>query len=441
MKRALGGRLILAVLLISPIAVLAAGTLHLSQWAQTPLPAVPSPRFEAMLVRAPEGPVEPRIVPIPGEIGSGETLGAILSRLELTPAEANAAVEAWSSLVDPRKLKAGQRYTVARDGEGRLLALELEMGNEGMARLKRAEDGWESEWHGFTRTVQVHRAAGVLETFLEAAVRDAGAPGEVAYAMSDVLQWDLDFTRDLRLGDRFWVLYESVFLDGRPAGVGSVVALAYENGGRRLEAYRFGEEKGYYDGEGRPIKKMFLRSPLRFSRVTSRFSHKRFHPILRRYRPHYGVDYAAPVGTPVRATANGVVVSAAWTKGGGRTVTLRHPNGYRSSYLHLSGFARGIGAGRRVVQGDIIGFVGSTGLSTGPHLDYRIQKNGRWMDPLTLRSEPAPPIPEAQRESFDHAREELRLALFGPDERDSSSGSGTRVAEIQPSDSTPLETH
>jgi len=177
------------------------------------------------------------------------------------------------------------------------------------------------------------------------------------------------------------------------------------------EAYRFGDPPGYYDGDGRPLRKLFLRSPLRYSRVTSRFSQRRFHPVLKRYRPHYGVDYGAPTGTPVRVTGSGTVAFAGWDRGGGRTVKVRHPNGFMTAYLHLSRFAAGIRSGRRVNQGDTIGYVGSTGLATGPHLDYRVQRNGRWLNPLAMEVEPAPPISEEQMPGFIARRDHLRQAL------------------------------
>jgi murein DD-endopeptidase MepM/ murein hydrolase activator NlpD len=176
-----------------------------------------------------------------------------------------------------------------------------------------------------------------------------------------------------------------------------------------------------------------LRSPLRFSRITSRFTGRRFHPILKTYRPHYGVDYGAPTGTPVRVTANGVVRFAARDRGGGNTVKVRHPNGYLTAYLHLSRFASGIRSGHRVSQGDVIGYVGSTGLATGPHLDYRIQRDGRWINPLTLDNKPAEPISEEQLPAFLAWRDELRLALeeerrpVGPE-----LPSGDLLAETEP---------
>ncbi len=164
---------------------------------------------------------------------------------------------------------------------------------------------------------------------------------------------------------------------------------------------------------GGPLRKLFLRSPLRYSRVTSGFSGRRFHPILKRYRPHHGVDYGAPTGTPVRVTANGVVRSVGWAGGGGKTIKVRHANGYLTAYLHLSRFAPGLRPGQRVLQGETIGYVGSTGLATAPHLDYRVQRDGRWINPLTLDNEPAEPVSDDRLADFLAWRDRLRESLAG----------------------------
>ena len=253
---------------------------------------------------------------------------------------------------------------------------------------------------------------GELQGAFESAVEKAGAPPDLAYAAAEVLQWDLDFNRDLRRGDRFEILYEDVRIEGRRAEVGKVLAVRYVNRGRTIEAYRFGDGE-YFDGEGRPLQKMFLRSPIPYSRVTSRFSNRRFHPVLKVARPHYGVDYGAPEGTPARVTAAGVVTFVGWDGGGGKTVKVRHPNGFLTGYLHLSRFAAGLGVGDRVAQGEVIGYVGSTGLSTGPHLDYRVQQNGRWIDPLSLNRVPADPVPTSKLADFRAARDAMSASLAG----------------------------
>lgn len=351
--------------------------------------------------------------PEPIRIRRGQTVAGLLSELGLEPSEVYSAVTALGEHIDLRKVRAGEEGAATFDLEHRLARLELKLSGKGRVELERRGEAWASRWHELSRQIEVRRVEGELTDFLESAIVRGGGLPQLGVAMSLVLQWDLDFNRDLRLGDRFQVLYEEVLVDGERAEVGDILALTYENRGRKHEAYRHGESGGYYNAEGRPLQKMFLRSPLPFTRVTSRFSHRRFHPVLKIHRPHYGVDYGAPTGTPVRATAAGTVIFASRKSQTGNMVKIRHPNGYMTAYLHLSGFGRGVRIGRTVAQGDVIGYVGSTGLATAPHLDYRVQKNDQWIDPLSLESKPAPPIPEVELPLFIASRDDLRLALTG----------------------------
>ncbi len=352
--------------------------------------------------------------PVPLSLERGQTLGGVLEGLGVDGGEAARIGEELGRHVDLRRLKEDDLYTVHLGPDRRLERLELVVGRRGRAAVARGVDGeWSSEYHAFARTVAPRVVRGRLEGSLEESIRRAGGEPVLAILMSEVLQWDVDFTRDLRVGDVFEVAYERVFLDGTFDAPGGILALTFENRGRRLEAFRFGGDSLYYDAEGRPLRKMFLRSPLRYSRVTSRFSRRRFHPVLKRYRPHYGVDYGAPTGTPVRVTASGTVGFAGWDRGGGKTVRVRHPNGYETAYLHLSRFASGINRGRRVIQGDVVGYVGSTGLSTAPHLDYRVRHRGAWIDPLMLKSVPAKPLPPEQLAQYFAWRDRLRAALAG----------------------------
>ena len=379
-------------------------------------------------------------VPVELVLGRGQTLQELLGRVGLDAAESQGVAAAFREHCNLRRLRPGDALS-ARLGPGDLpTGFELVVAERGRVTVERAGDGgWRSRFAAFVEERRVRAVRGSLDDgALTTAVTRAGAPAELAYEMAEVLQWDLDFTRDLRHGDRFEVLYEEVYLDGRPRGIGEVLGLVYENRGQRLEAYRFGDEPSYYDGEGRPLQKMFLRSPLSFSRVTSRFSHRRFHPVLKTYRPHYGVDYGAPVGTPVRATARGTVVSAGWNGGGGKMVKVRHANGYLTAYLHLSGFAAGVRAGARISQGEVIGYVGSTGLATAPHLDYRVQHGGRWIDPLGLKGVEAEPLASSELPRFLAWRDALRTSLtsgeaprvgpdLGPGDIRLASGDGARA--------------
>ncbi|MCP3958670.1 MAG: M23 family metallopeptidase [bacterium] len=408
-------RSLLMILPISAALLIGFWTRKVDGWINGPLSVAQTPRYDAVLAAKPH-PGEPVLdldrarVPRPIHLDRGQTLGGVLEDLGLDGRQARAVTTALGDHLNVRKLRSGEIGLAYFDSSSQLSSLQFEVSGEGWVDLKRGRSSWTSSMREYARDVTIRRIEGVLEDVLVSAVVAAGGRQQVPYEMSNVLQWDLDFNRDLRKGDRFQVVYEEIYLDGEYAGLGKILALVYENGGRQLEAYRFGD-RGYYDGDGRPLQKMFLRSPLPFTRVTSRFSNRRFHPVLKVHRPHYGVDYGAPTGTPVRVTAGGVVTFAGRSGGAGKMVKVRHTNGYETSYLHLSGYGKGIRRGKRVAQGDLVGYVGSTGLSTGPHLDYRVKQNGRWLDPLRLKSEPVEPIPRDQMPDFLALRDDLRAAL------------------------------
>jgi murein DD-endopeptidase MepM/ murein hydrolase activator NlpD len=355
---------------------------------------------------------------------SGTTFSQLFTEFGLDPAEVPVAVAAVTRYVDVRKVRAGEGGFAYFDAAGKLVELRFKVSQKGWLTLTRAvtspftavaDGGWKAAWRDMVRTVEVKRIEGELASFLFDDLQRAGGSPQLAYSMSDVLQWDLDFDRDLQLGDRFGVVYEEIALDGEKSGLGRVLSLYYDNKGKHHEAYLYaGEngEPGYYDGEGRPLQKLFLRSPLPYMRVTSKFSHSRLHPVLKVYRPHYGVDLGAPYGTPVRATSGGVVTFARSSGGGaGLMVTVRHPQNFESSYLHLSKIAPGIKVGSRVSQGDILGNVGNSGHSTGAHLDYRIKKNGQYLDPMGLKNQPAEPIPQYRLAEFLKHRDIFRASL------------------------------
>ena len=419
------GRALLTILPIAAALALGLWLRRVEAENRSPLPVSPTLRYDAFLAskahpRDVAIDIDGAPVPRPIRLRRGQTLGDSLGELGLDRFETHRVVRALDGHVDVRRLRPGEIGLAYFDPDAELTSLRFNVSGKGWVELACSGEGWTPSVHRFERDVSVRRIEGELEDFLDNAIRSAGGRPLLAEAMSLVLQWDLDFNRDLRAGDRFRVLYEEVYLDGEYAGLGEVLALVYENERRRLEAYRYGEH-GHYDADGRPLRKMFLRSPLPFTRVTSRFSHRRFHPILKVHRPHYGVDYGAPRGTPVRVTASGTVTFAGSSGGAGRMVKVRHANGYQTSYLHLSGFARGVRRGTRVAQGEVIGYVGSTGLSTAPHLDYRVQRSGRWLDPLRLKSEPVEPIPRQEIAAFFEWRDGLAVALAGgrlPEARD-----------------------
>ena len=245
-----------------------------------------------------------------------------------------------------------------------------------------------------------------------------GEEDPLALAFAELFGWDVDFYIDLQPGDTFKVVVEKRYIEGRFAGDGNILAAELVNEGKVYRAYYFEppdtKKPGYYSETGASMEKEFRRSPIKWARVTSRFTSRRLHPVRRVYAAHYGVDYAAPVGTPVQATADGVVVSAGWNGAAGRMVRLRHKNSYETMYLHLSGFGPGVRARARVKGGDVIGYVGSTGESTGPHVDYRILRGGGYLNPLSARFAAVEPLKPEFLEDYKKSVERFRLLLDDP---------------------------
>lgn len=415
-------------------------TRNLEAYNESPYPLVAATRCNERTILPTEatGLIDQARIPVEFRLMRGETVTDVFEKLGLEGTEARQATNALSERLNLRTLKAGNQYSAFFNPDASLASFELTLAGSGRVAMRRAGQDWDVAWQPFERTVRMRALRGTLDGSLDTSIRRAGGPSGLAYRMADVLQWDLDFTRDLKKGDAFELLYEEVLLEGQPHSVGAIYALVYEAKGRRHEAYRYGNSGTFYDGEGHPLKKMFLRSPLRYSRITSHFTTRRFHPVLKSYRPHWGVDYGAPVGTPVQVTANGVVISNGWDRGGGNVVKVRHAGGYVTAYLHLSKFAKGIRPGVHVRQGDIIAYTGATGLASGPHLDYRVQHHGKWIDPLTLKSVRDEPIPHSQLASFRSWRNNvlasiksgspspnLRLPWGGPS---GSEGPETRLA-------------
>jgi murein DD-endopeptidase MepM/ murein hydrolase activator NlpD len=269
-------------------------------------------------------------------------------------------------------------------------------------------DGWTVERSETRPDVRVETVQGRVSTSLFQAVEDSGESPQLVLAFVAIFESEFDFTADTRTGDQFRMLVEKRYAGDRFVDYGQILAAQYLNDGRILTGVGFegrAGRLGYYDLEGRSLRKSFLKSPLEFTRITSGFTYARPHPILGGVRPHLAIDYAAPVGTPVRAVADGTVVRAGPDGGNGISVLLRHRRGYETMYNHLSRLGPGIRRGVRVSQRQVIGYVGSTGLATGPHLDYRVARNGVWVNPLNEKFIPGEPIAPAERGAYlRHAR-------------------------------------
>ena len=257
-----------------------------------------------------------------------------------------------------------------------------------------------------------HTLEGTIQSSLYASILEAGGSAELVDELTDVFAWDIDFF-GIQEGDEFKFIYTSYEVDGKDAGLGKILAASIFHMEDEFLAFCYDQGNGdeYFDEHGNSRRKAFLRAPLKFSRISSRFSYSRFHPVLKRRRPHLGVDYAAPRGTPVRAIGDGTVTKAAYSGGAGHMIKVRHNGNFVSGYLHLSRYGKGIRPGARVKQGQVIGYVGSTGLSTGPHLDFRIWKNGKAVNPLRMTVPSSGPICEAERSYFLWAKEQLLSEL------------------------------
>jgi murein DD-endopeptidase MepM/ murein hydrolase activator NlpD len=261
-------------------------------------------------------------------------------------------------------------------------------------------------------STSIKTASGTITTSLWNTFQQANLNVELGLALADVYAWTVDFY-GLQKGDHFKVIYEESAVEGRSVGGGRILAAIFSSSGKDYYAFLFNHDTvhGYFDETGKSLRRSFLKAPLHFSRISSRFSRSRMHPILKIRRPHFGVDYSAPSGTPVVALGDGRVAEAGWKGGFGRCVTIRHNSVYTTSYAHLSGFGKGITPGAHVRQGQVIGFVGSSGLSTGPHLDFRVYKNGSPTDPLHMESPPTNPVNKAWMAEYDSLVKKYSLEL------------------------------
>ena len=315
------------------------------------------------------------------------------------------------------QLKVGRPVRVATDERGRLDALRFVTATGDLLSIRRANGAFFATYEPTNEAVRLSLVSGEIFSSLFAAADAAGLPDAVTVALAELFAGDVDFLQDLRRGDRFSVLYETRYVEGEPVGIGRIVAAEFVNQGVRHMAFLWKDAEGndaWYAADGRSMRKAFLRSPVEFSRMTSGFTFARFHPIFRTWRAHRGVDYAAPEGTPVRATADGVVTVAGEQSGYGNVIMIRHDGEYSTVYAHLSRFALPGRVGNAVRQGDVIGYVGQTGWATGPHLHYEFRINGEARNPETIALPNAGPLPLETRAEFtahaDSLSRQLRLA-------------------------------
>lgn len=347
-------------------------------------------------------------------IRRGDTLASVLARLQVDDPDAERALRGMREARALYQLIPGRAIRARTAADGKLIALSHLAGGN-LYSVERVGDAFRFAHDKPQFETRALMASGEIRSSLFAAADAANISDAVAMQIADVFSTDIDFHRDLRKGDRFAVVYETHYHEGLPVRSGRVLAAEFVNQGKTYQAVYFENsdgQGGYYTPDGRNIRKAFLRSPLEFSRISSGFTMARFHPVLKRWRAHKGIDYAAPTGTRVRATGDGVVEFAGMHQGGyGNLVVLRHQTKFTTWYGHLSGFAKGMRKGARVAQGDVIGFVGATGLATGPHLHYEFRISDVHQNPLRVVMPSAPPITPDQKAAFTAAAEPLAQQL------------------------------
>ena len=336
-------------------------------------------------------------------VRNGDSLYLIFNRKGLAQTDLHHLLASGERGKGLKRLRPGQSIAFVLDRDGRIARFHHEVDQLTTVQFVRTGGGFTSRvaTREYDRHVAVMNA--VIESSLFAAAR--GVPDQVVHRLVDVLEWDIDFARDLRKGDSFSLLYEELHIDGRPVRAGDVLALEFrsQRAEEPIRVFRYTDSNGdtdYFTPEGRSLRREFMRNPLRFTRISSRFSKSRLHPVLRVRRPHRGVDYAAPHGTPIRATGNGRVSFSGRKGGYGKTILLTHGNRHTTLYAHLSRYAKGIRKGARVRQGQVIGYVGSTGVSTGPHLHYEFRVDGVHRDPLTVKLPRAAPLDARELKKF-----------------------------------------
>ncbi|GEM_PF-315124 len=379
---------------------------------------------------SPSGPGETTIVPAPAAPALEEervviplrsSLADILKRRDFDNLEIHRINEAVKPVYDLGKIRAGRQLRLASLPGGPWKTLEYDIDETRFLVVHNSEDVITAEVKLVPFEIRPAVVWGVIEDSLIGALEKTGEEDSLALDLVErCFGWDIDFNTDLRRGDSFRVYVEKKYLDGRFTGYRDILAAEFTNDGNVFQAFRFTypdtKASDYYDENGGSRRKDFLRSPIKFvtPRITSRFSASRFHPIYKIYRPHYGVDYAARIGTEVQATADGEVTFAGRDGGAGNMVKIRHKNSYETAYLHLRGFGKGVRKGAVLKGGDTVGYVGTSGDSTGPHLDYRIYYHGSPVNPLGHKFEPADPLRKEFLDVYKKEVERLRLAFEIP---------------------------
>lgn len=351
-----------------------------------------------------------------GKVQKNEFLGSILSREGVSQKTIHHIDRSNRDVFDVRKIKVGNKYVFlkTRDSipQAKYWIYEIDRTSYAVFQLTDSIAAWKGEKKVITKVEHV----GVeIKSSLWNAMSEAGCDYSLILELSDIYAWTIDFF-GIQPGDSCKVIFEEKYIAGDtvPFGIGNVMASYFKNKGEGKYAFSFEQDgkKEYFDENGDNLRKAFLKAPLNYRRISSTFSEARLHPVHKIVRPHHGVDYAAPSGTPVQSIGDGTVIAKGWdTKGGGNYLKIKHNSTYTTTYMHLKGFAKGVSQGAKVKQGQTIGYVGMTGTATGPHLDFRLQKNGTYIDPLKFKSPSAEPVKSENMEAFRHSVDTLIRVL------------------------------
>jgi murein DD-endopeptidase MepM/ murein hydrolase activator NlpD len=381
-------------------------------------------------------PSVPRLVSreIAGEIKKGETLFEIFKNHSLDIGELYKLRQASADVYGLKALNPGRSYRILLDDDEQVVSFVYGIDEDSTLNICRTGRGYRAEKVTICYEKRVLRIGGAIKGNLIASL-EGGADGLLlALKLSDIFAWDIDFNTDLRNSDSFKIVVEGLYRDGNFKRYGNILAAEFMNDGKVYRAYAFEQNGkiGYYDEIGTPLRKAFLKAPLSFRYVSSNFSRGRYHPILKITRPHHGLDYAAAAGTPVSAIGNGTVLFAGRRGDYGNLIILKHQNGYKTYYGHLSKIARGVRNGAKVGQGSIIGYVGATGLATGPHLHYEARIGDRPVNPTLIKAEPGIPIPKEMLAAFRELRDRMDpiITAIKPSDRiaaDAASIKGNRT--------------
>lgn len=348
---------------------------------------------------------------VEGKVGSGQFFSTLMMHLGMNAQQAYDLTQACAGTFDVKSLRVGNSYNAyCLDGNLQWVVYDRDRTSQ---VIFKCQPPYQVNIYEKPQTTEQRYADVTINTSLWVDMREAGVSSELIVLLSDIYAWTVDFF-GLQKGDRFRVLYDERLCDGGVVAVDTVRYAIFTHNKQDLPCVMYNQKDGgniYWNEKGESMRKAFLKAPLKFSRISSGFSYARKHPVTRKVRPHTGVDYAAPKGTPVMTIGDGTVTSIKYEGAGGKTIRIRHNSVYSTAYLHLSGYAKGLKVGQRVRQGQVIGYVGSTGRSTGPHLDFRVWKNGSPINPLKMQSPPAEPIKKESLKQFEAAHEKYRAQV------------------------------